>query len=184
MTAPDCVTVAVAAERLTAMIAQLDKYAADDTICRCGRDQTVLGEILSVSVDCEIGHGDPIGAGNATGEDLRVVLAGLERDDAPQLPDPRGPEHQKVVTDWHTIAAEGFKSGTPDGDEWFVEYDIDHPAECDRLPYGEQCLMDRVLGLFGDDGQLGAATRRARAHVYGPDQNGDFEEWIEWGDDV
>lgn len=115
---------------------------------------------------------------------MHTVLAELERDDAPMLPNPRGPEHQTVVTDWHTIAAKGFKSGAPDGDEWFVEYDVDHPAECDRLPYGEQCLMDRALALFGDDGQLGAATRRARAHVYGPDRNGDFEERIEWGGDV
>jgi hypothetical protein len=61
--------------RLWAMLGQLDRYAAQHPICRCGRDQTVLGEILSMSVDCEVGHGDLIGAGNATGEDLRAVLA-------------------------------------------------------------------------------------------------------------
>jgi hypothetical protein len=143
-------------------------------------------------VPCRLGCGTDLVADDGTKlplllADLDAVVdevAGQERDEAPQLPDPRGPEHQKVVTDWHAIAAEGFRSQTPDGDEWFVEYDVDHPAECDRLPYGEQCLVNRALALFGDDGQLGTATRRARAHVYGPDMNGDFEEWIEWGGDV
>jgi len=149
-------------------------------------------EWLKQNAGCDlIDHG--FGAergGELTVTKLRAVLGELvrlraERDQAaPVMPDPRGPEHQRLVTDWHVITAIGFKIPTPDGDEWDVEYDIEHPDECDRLPYGEQCLIDRVIGLFGDDGQLGAEPQRARAHVYGPDMNGDFEEWIEWGKGV
>lgn len=104
---------------------------------------------------------------------------------APTLPDPRGPEHRRVATDWHTVSATSHKSWTDDGYEWNHEYDIDHPDECDLLPYGQECLFDRHVTLFGlHDGELGFGPRKARAHAYGPDMNGDFEEHIEWGKDV
>lgn len=133
----------------------------------------------------------PVAADRKAIDRLRAALKELEQlreernEKAPALPDPRGPLHQRVATEWHTVSATAHKSWTPDGYEWDHEYDAEHPDECNLLPYGQECLFDRLWGLFGlDEGELEFGPRLARAHVYGPDVNGKFEEHIEWGMDA
>lgn len=113
------------------------------------------------------------------------VLTWERQEDRVERPDPRGPLHQRVTTDWHVVSATGHASWTPDGTEYDLDFDIEHPDECDLLPYDHACLFDQQVALFNLDGaELRFGPRQARAHLYGPDENGDFEEYIEWGKDV
>lgn len=68
-------------ERVKAMLGRLDKFDRSTAAEHCPHTDSpnYLGEILLVSVDCDYGHGIPVGAGDATGEDLRGLVAEVEQ---------------------------------------------------------------------------------------------------------
>jgi hypothetical protein len=65
-------------KRLRAMLTKLDEYAAR-AHCDHGHACFELGEIELVAMHCAAGDRVSVGAGDATGEDLRAALDELEQ---------------------------------------------------------------------------------------------------------
>ena len=87
-----------------------------------------------------------------------------------------GPEHIVTVT-VHT-----YQTRNPDDDSLFdvveVEHDIEHPAECDALKYGELCALDREIsdGGFEYSGiPEEAGTYTVSYWSSGPDYLGEYD---------
>jgi hypothetical protein len=92
------------------------------------------------------------------------------------MSDYTGPNHRVTVTTYpyaKTILPSGERE---EGVE--VDHDVRHPAECDRLPYGQMCALDVWLSESGAQD----AGMPMQAGVYlvcywgtGPDHNGEYD---------
>ena len=86
---------------------------------------------------------------------------------------------------WHTLTVHAYE-WTSLVDEGLLTYvnevDIDHPAECDQLKYGEQCWFDRDFYEITDESELPTEPGVYRARVWGdgPDHNGEYDAGSEW----
>lgn len=60
-----------------------------------------------------------------------------------------------------------------------TDFEVDHPAECDALRYGEPCWFDQIFSEYGSTPSE-PGTYRARVWSEGPDDGGCFEGGNEW----
>lgn len=92
------------------------------------------------------------------------------------MSDYRGPDHTVTVT------AYPYRCYDADSKTWSdvvdIEHDIEHPAECDALKYGELCALDRWVNEIGYE-DAGMPMEPGVYHLSywgtGPDYNGEYD---------
>lgn len=96
------------------------------------------------------------------------------------MSDYRGPDHTVTVT------AYAYQLFDADSETWSevvdIEHNVEHPAECDALKYGELCALDRWVDEIGheDAGMpMEPGTYRVSHWGTGPDHNGEYDAGLD-----
>jgi hypothetical protein len=92
------------------------------------------------------------------------------------MSDYTGPDHRVTVT------VTEYQTLTMPSGQWEehaeVDHDTQHPADCDRLKYGEMCALDVWLNDSGDEYSgmpMEAGAYLVRYWGTGPDHNGEYD---------
>lgn len=85
---------------------------------------------------------------------------------------------------WHTVSITAWRAWNDNTRRWDLELERsieEHPAACDRLPYGVTCWLDHDLGEFTEDHYpTESGYYAARIWSEGPDHNGEYDAGIDW----
>jgi hypothetical protein len=84
---------------------------------------------------------------------------------------------------WHKITITPYRYYDPDTRKFTeeTEDDIEHPADCDQLKYGEECWFDREFYESNkEDRPSEPGVYRARVWIEGPDYFGEYDSGNEW----
>ena len=96
------------------------------------------------------------------------------------MSDYQGPDHTVTVT---TYPCSHYDSDTKTWAEAVhTDHDVEHPAACDALKYGELCALDRWLDSNGaQDGGMPMEPGVYRVSYWGtgPDYNGEYDAGLD-----
>jgi hypothetical protein len=86
---------------------------------------------------------------------------------------------KRYESPWHKLTVERIRVIAEDSALDELDYDVEHPEDCDRLKYGERCWFDQTFFEMDDEPKEPGAYR-ARVWGEGPDHNGEYDGGNEW----
>lgn len=143
-------------------------YVAYGTALTYGIDlDAVLAEVHRANMTKSAG--DTVDGKVQKGEGYRRpdVAAVLER----QKPQP---ENGPWYGDPHRVTAMRFD------DSLDLHYEVEHPHGCDRLPYGQRCMLDMLDDRSGWPGKEGVYTISAWSGRTWTDQGWEYDAGVQW----